>query len=104
MPLSSSTSSLAKNKSETLTLLYRRLNETVLVSPNEKATFTTHLDGVRQALPQGREEEVAFQPASLPSIQVIAAGLEVEESSLLTANLLTIPETTLTTGTRSKTH
>lgn len=85
-------------------MLHRRLTETVLVSPTEKATFTTHLDEVRQTLPQGREEEVAFQPASLLSNQVIAAGLEAEESSLLTAILLTILETTLMTGTRWKTR
>ena len=86
-------------------MLYRgRLNETVLISPNEKATFTTRLDGVRQRLLQGREEEVAFQPASLLSNQVIAAGLEAEESSPLTATLLKILETTLKTGTRWKTR
>jgi len=78
--------------------------KTVLISPTENATFTTHLDGVRQTLLQGREAAVAFRPASLPSNQVIAAGLEAEESSPLTAILLTNLETTLMTETRWKTR
>ena len=85
-------------------LLYHRLTETELVSPTGKVTVTTHLGEVRQTPPQGREEEVAFQPASPLSNQAKAVELEAEESSLPTAILLMIQETTLKTETRWKTR
>ena len=95
---------MAKTWSETLILLYQRLNETELVSLTEKVTVATHLGEVRQTLPRGREEEVAFQPASLPSNQAKVMELEAEESSLLTVILLMIQGTTLKIGTRWKTR